>query len=128
VITATYSGRELDAPLLRLLQELRGQEATLRTSLKQYAHDNENDFVRWATLGATSTTEQRNDTARKLMATITRLRETELWLFECRRKPRQKWRLNLQQLAELYPTQIAPETTADMLIAESPGWVWSWKR
>ncbi len=121
-MTFTYSGRDLDAPLLRLLQSLQAQAADLLSKLKQYVHDNENDFVRWASMGPTESTAERNERAHKYLVTLTRVRETELWLYECRRRPRATWELTLEKLAELYPTQIAPETTAEHMI-EKRGWL-----
>jgi antibiotic biosynthesis monooxygenase (ABM) superfamily enzyme len=122
-MTFTYSGRELVKPLRRLLVHSHSESARLRFDLNAYAHDNENDFIRWAQSSDTTTTAERNGRARLYLRSVERVREVELWLYEVKRKPRATWTLDLEGLAKLYPVEIAPETTAGELLKEGKGWL-----
>ncbi len=122
-IEFAYSGKELQAPLARLLRHLRERQEALRLDLLKFAHVSEDDFVQWAQSAPSSSTKDRNALAQNYLATMAKVRETELFLFECQRSPKHWWSLTIEQLAELYPTQIAPETTAKQLLGGKRRWL-----
>lgn len=87
-----YTGADLIAPLSRLLKHLLDELNELSKDEKKYREN--------------------------CIHAIRAIRETELFLFEAKRSPEAKWGLSMEELARLYPVQVAHETMAAVLLSK----------
>lgn len=113
-----YKGIDLQFPLERLLRYLISMREHYRKELSMFTHVNESEFIEWASSSDDKSNFQRNQIARKFVSHIASSRETEIFLFEVKRNPEDVWNLTIEELARLYPVQVAHETMAAELLSK----------
>lgn len=135
--TFLYTGRDLAPLLSRLLATHDSELARLDAELERFTpaqriaaeapafrpafeYDKHGNMRPKAAQGPTDVAialQSRQDTWVKM-------RETELWLLECHRRPSARWRLTLADLDRLYPERTSRETLASFAVKPSAPSPW----
>ena len=109
-----YKGKELIRPLTTLLKIHDENITAIDAKISRYGAADIEAAKEAARLSGPRQTAGELEVRRlnsERVELLARRRETELWLFECRRTPRAKWQLTMRDLAALYPIatpRIAP--------------------